>query len=230
MKISTVMILAAGLGKRLKPYTNKVPKPLIKIGKETILEKIIKKLRKYKVKKIVINVHYLKNKIKREINKKFKLNILFSEEKVLLDTGGGIKNALNILNTKYFFVINSDIIWIDKKNKLFKNLSNSWNEKKMDALLLLYPIKKKEKNLKPDFSVENSGRIINIKKNSQKYIFTGIQILKSDLFKKQKMKKFPLSIIYKELIKKKKIYGLIYKKNWFHLGTLDSLEKYKKML
>ena len=88
------MILAAGLGKRMKHYTKKVPKPLIKIGNETLIEKIIKNIEKNNFKKIVINIFYLKNKIKKELNNKFKVKILYSEEKALLNTGGGIKNAL----------------------------------------------------------------------------------------------------------------------------------------
>ena len=115
------MILAAGLGKRMKHYTKKVPKPLIKIGNETLIEKIIKNIEKNNFKKIVINIFYLKNKIKKELNNKFKVKILYSEEKALLNTGGGIKNALKILNSREFFVINSDIIIEDKIIILLKN-------------------------------------------------------------------------------------------------------------
>ena len=90
MNISTIMILAAGLGKRMKVNTNKVPKPLIKIGNETLIEKMIKKLEIKGFKKVVINIFYLKNKIKKELTNKFKIKILYSEEKILLNTGGGI--------------------------------------------------------------------------------------------------------------------------------------------
>ena len=230
MKISTAMILAAGLGKRLKPYTNKTPKPLIKIGQDTVIEKIIKKLEKYGQKKIVINVHYLRKQIKDKLNKKFKIKIFFSDEKKLLNTGGGIKNALEILNTKEFFVVNSDIVWIDQKFILFKKLINSWDQNKMDALLLLYPFEKINTNINGDFSMDKSGRITRVNKNSTKYIFTGIQILKANIFKNYRIKTFPLSLIYKELIFKKRIYGLVYNGKWFHVGTLDSLKKYKKMI
>ena len=142
MNISTIMILAAGLGKRLRPYTSNTPKSLIKIGKYTLIEKIINEIEKNRFKKIIINLHYLKEKIKKKLDKKYKIDIFFSEEKKLLNTGGGIKNALKIINEKEFFVINSDIVWSEKKKNPFNNLKNFWNKNKMDALLLLYPVAK----------------------------------------------------------------------------------------
>ena len=95
----------------------------------------------------------------------------------------------------------------------------------MDALLLLYP---KKKN-RGDYSINKSNRII-IDKNNPKYIFTGIQILKSKIFIKKKEKIFPLFPIYEQLIEKKRLFGLVYDGKWFHIGTLESLKEYKKML
>ena len=191
MNISTIMILAAGLGKRMKVYTNKVPKPLIKIGNETLIEKMIKKLEIKGFKKVVINIFYLKNKIKKELSSKFKIKIYYSEEKILLNTGGGIKNAIQLLKAKEFFVINSDIIWEEKKKNPFDQLNKFWNKDKMDALLLLYT--KRTNN--GDFNINKSNRIV-INKNNPKYIFIGIQILKSKLFLKTKKKIFHLYLIY----------------------------------
>ena len=225
MNISTIMILAAGLGKRMKRYSKKIPKPLIKIGSETLIEKIIKKLEINGFRKIVINIFYLKNKIKKELSNKFKTKIYYSEEKILLNTGGGIKNAIKILKAKEFFVINSDIIWEEKTSSPFNQLNKFWNEDKMDGLLLLYP--KKRKN--GDYNINKSNRIV-IEKNTPKYIFTGIQILKSKVFLKKKEKIFSLFSIYEQLIEKKRLFGLVYDGKWFHIGTLESLKEYKKML
>ena len=225
MGISTIMILAAGLGKRMKQYSKKVPKPLIKIGSETLIEKIIKKLEIQGFKKIVINIFYLKNKIKKKLSNKFKTKIYYSDEKTLLNTGGGIKNAIKILNAKEFFVVNSDIIWEEKTNSPFDQLNRFWNKDKMDALLLLY----REKKNRGDYNMNKSNRII-IDKNNPKYIFTGIQILKSSIFLKKKEKIFHLSSIYEQLIEKKRLFGLVYNEKWFHIGTLESLKEYEKML
>ena len=225
MDITTIMILAAGLGKRMKQYSKKVPKPLIKIGSETLIEKIIKKLEIQGFKKIVINIFYLKNKIKKKLSNKFKTKIYYSDEKTLLNTGGGIKNAIKILNAKEFFVVNSDIIWEEKTNSPFDQLNRFWNKDKMDALLLLY----REKKNRGDYNMNKSNRII-IDKNNPKYIFTGIQILKSSIFLKKKEKIFSLFSIYQQLIEKKRLFGLVYDGKWFHIGTLESLKEYKKML
>ena len=151
MKISTIMILAAGLGKRMESYTSNIPKPLIKIKNETLIEIIIKKLIFNNFEKVVINLFYLKDKIKKKLISKYKIKILFSEEKKLLNTGGGIKKALRIINSEEFFVINSDIILDDKKVSCFKRLNNFWDKNKMDALLLLYPIKKLKKKYRVIF-------------------------------------------------------------------------------
>jgi len=185
MNISTIMILAAGLGKRMKHYTKEVPKPLIKLNNETLIEKIIKRIENSGFKKIVINIFYLKSKIKKELNKKFKIRIFYSEEKTLLNTGGGIKNAIKILKDKEFFVVNSDIIWEERYKNPFKQLNEFWDNDKMDALLLLFP---KKANNNGDFNINKSYRIIKNKKNPR-YIFTGIQILKSKIFSKIKKKK-----------------------------------------
>ena len=226
MNISTIMILAAGLGKRMKHYTKKVPKPLIKLNNETLIEKIIKRIENSGFKKIVINIFYLKSKIKKELNKKFKIRIFYSEEKTLLNTGGGIKNAIKILKDKEFFVVNSDIIWEERYKNPFKQLNEFWDNDKMDALLLLFP---KKANNNGDFNINKSYRIIKNKKNPR-YIFTGIQILKSKIFSKIKKKKFPLSLIYDQLIEKRRIFGVVYNGNWFHIGTLESLKEYEMML
>jgi len=225
MNISTIMILAAGLGKRMKNYTKKVPKPLIKFGNETLIERIIKKIESYGFKRIVINIFYLKNKIKKKLNNKFKTEIFYSEEKILLNTGGGVKNAIKILNTKEFFVINSDIFWEDKNKSPFDQLNKFWNKNKMDALLLLYPKNK----YKGDYNISKSNRIVK-EVNNPKYVFTGIQILKSELFLKKKEKIFSLSLIYNQLIEKKRIFGVVYSGKWFHIGTLKSLKEHEKML
>jgi len=225
MNISTIMILAAGLGKRMENYTKKVPKPLIKFGNKTLIERIIKKLESYGFKRIVINIFYLKNKIKKKLNNKFKTKIFYSEENFLLNTGGGVKNAIKILNTKEFFVINSDIFWEDKNQSPFGQLNKFWNKNKMDALLLLYP-KNKDKG---DYNISKSNRIVK-DENNPKYVFTGIQILKSELFLKKKEKIFSLSLIYNQLIEKKIIFGLVYSGKWFHIGTLKSLKEHEKML
>jgi len=228
MKISTIMILAAGLGKRMGTYTNNLPKPLIKIKNKTLIEIIIKKLISNNFEKVVINLFYLKDKIKKKLIDKYKIKIFFSEEKKLLNTGGGIKKALKIINSEEFFVINSDIILEDKRISCFKKLNNFWDKNKMDALLLLYPTKKIKKKVLGDFTLDKSGRIC--KQETSPFIFTGVQILKSSLFSKVNKQIFPMQLIYNKLIKKKRIYGLVHDGKWFHIGTIESLKEYRKML
>ena len=138
--IKKAMILAAGFGKRMHPLTLKTPKPLLKIGKETILHNTIKFLEKFGVKEIIINVHYLREQIVEYINKrKYNLKINIIEEKnEILDTGGGILNAIQYFSDSPFFIINPDTIWSSNYLKEIKLMEKSFfeNEKSKCSLLV----------------------------------------------------------------------------------------------
>ena len=141
--INKAMILAAGFGKRLNPLTNNCPKPLIKIGNETLLSNTINFLQEFGIKQIVINTHYLGDQIKKYINeKKFKSNItIINEKEEILDTGGGIFNALKYFNEN-FLCINPDTIWNSNYIKESKNLEKDFFLNKRQCSLLLVDKKK----------------------------------------------------------------------------------------
>ena len=111
--IKRAMILAAGFGKRLQPLTNDCPKPLLKIGNKTLLSNTLELLNQFGIKEVVINVHYLQNKIISYIkDNKFKMTITISNEnEEILDTGGGVYNALKHFSNESFLVINPDTVW-----------------------------------------------------------------------------------------------------------------------
>ena len=224
--INKAMILAAGFGKRLNPLTNSCPKPLIKIGNETLLSNTINFLQDLGVKQIIINTHYLSDQIKKYINeKKFKSDIiLINEKEKILDTGGGIFNALKYFNES-FLCINPDTIWNSNYIKESKQLEKDFffNKRKC-CLLVVNKTKSFDKNLKGDFSLKN-GMITRENSEDLKYIYTGLQIIDPKIFSNTKDKIFSINLIWNELIKTKELFGIESNINFLHVSTLDIYKK-----
>ena len=135
-KIKTAMVLAAGYGTRLKPLTDRTPKPLVPVAGRPMIEYALDKLRAYGIKKIVINVSHLREQLAAYLSAIHDLTIEISEEAEPLETGGGLKRALPLLGTEPVFTINSDIIWTDEQESALDRLARHWNDTKMDFLLL----------------------------------------------------------------------------------------------
>jgi len=225
------MILAAGFGKRLNPLTLSCPKPLIKIGNKTLLSNTIKFLEDFGIKQIVINTHYLGDQIKKYINeKKFKSNIIIiNEDKKILDTGGGIFNALKYFNES-FLCINPDTIWNTNYIKESKLLENDFflNKRKC-SLLLVNKVKSFDENLKGDFSLKN-GLVTRNKNENLKYIYTGLQIMKPEIFSNLNLKIFSINRIWDELIKNSKLHGIESSIDFLHITNLSIYENLKENL
>tara|TARA_Y100001960_G_C14532735_1_gene756964 strand:- start:166 stop:855 length:690 start_codon:yes stop_codon:yes gene_type:complete len=220
--INKAMILAAGFGKRLNPLTLSCPKPLIKIGNETLLSNTIKFLEDFGIKQIVINTHYLGDQIKKYINeKKFKSNIIIiNEDKKILDTGGGIFNALKYFNES-FLCINPDTIWNTNYIKESKLLENDFflNKRKC-SLLLVNKVKSFDENLKGDFSLKN-GLVTRNKNENLKYIYTGLQIIDPKIFFNISNKIFSINLIWNRLIENNQLFGIESNLDFLHVSTLD---------
>ena len=220
------MILAAGFGKRLNPLTLDCPKPLLKIGKKTLLSNTINFLEEYKIEEVVINVHYLADQIIDYLNKKkFNLKItIINEKEKILDTGGGIFNALKYFNES-FLCINPDTIWNSNYIKESKKLENDFFSNKRQCSLLLVDKKKSfDKNLKGDFSLEN-GLITRENTENLKYIYTGLQIIDPKIFLDINDRIFSINLIWNKLIKSKQLFGLESNIDFLHVSTLDIYKK-----
>ena len=225
--IKKAMILAAGFGKRIHPLTLNLPKPLLKIGNETLLSNTINFLINFGVKEIVINVHYLREQIIDYINKgKFNLPIKIVQEKErILNTGGGILNAIKYFSNEPFLVINPDTLWNLKYLKELEIMEKDFflNEKNKCSMLVVDQLKSFDIHFKGDFNLENN--LIN--KKNFKYIYTGLQIIRPTVFNNINDKIFSINKIWDNLIEKNELYGSESKIEFLHVSTLNV---YKSLL
>ena len=230
MKITKAMVLCAGFGKRLHPLTLSNPKPLLKIGDNTLLSNTLNFLKQSGIKQIIINVHHLGNHIINYINKnKFNTAITTIHEKDdILDTGGGILNALAHFSNEPFFAINPDTIWNPSYLEELKVMEKNFftNKKSKCFLLVVNKNKSFDRSIKGDFNLENN--LINRKdKENLKYIYTGVQILTPNVFDHLDLKIFSINKIWDQLIQKGNLFAKESNVDFLHVSTLNI---YKSLL
>ena len=222
--LKKAMILAAGFGKRIHPLTLKYPKPLLKIGNETLLSNTLKFLGLFGIKQVVINVHYLGEHIVDYINKnKFNLTINIVREKdKILDTGGGVLNAIQNFSNEPFLTMNPDTIWNSYYLKELKLMEKLFFENKKNKCSLLVVNKKKsfDQSFSGDFNLENN--LISRKDGDNlNYIYTGLQIAKPEVFSDLNVGVFSINRIWNKLIKINKLHGMESNIDFLHVSTLD---------
>ena len=233
--IKKAMILAAGFGKRIRPLTLKHPKPLLKIGNKTLLSNTLKFLELFGIKQAVINVHYLGEQIVDYINRnQFNLTINIVKEKdKILDTGGGVLNAIQYFSNEPFLIINPDTIWNSHYLKELKLMEKLFFENKKGKCSLLIVNKEQsfDQSIKGDFNLKNN--LINRKDGDDlNSIYTGLQIIKPEVFNGLSEEVFSINRIWDQLIQRNELYGKESNINFLHVSTLDIyervLEKYFK--
>jgi len=228
--IKKAMILAAGFGKRIHPLTLKHPKPLLKIGKETLLSNTLKFLKLFGIKQAVINVHYLEEQIVDYISRnKFDLTVTVVKEKdKILDTGGGVLNAIQHFSNLPFLIINPDTIWNLHYLKALKLMEKSFFENKKNKCSLLVVNKKKsfDQSFKGDFNLENN-LISRKNRDDLNYIYTGLQVIKPEVFSDLDARVFSINRIWDKLIETNELHGIESNIDFLHVSTLDI---YKSLL
>ena len=229
MRINTALILCAGFGKRLKPITLNIPKPLLEIKDVSMLERCINLIEKIGIQKILINTFYLKNKFSEFLNSKnFNLDIKIIEDgEHILDTGGGIQNMIKNSNENDFLIFNPDTVWTNNYKDEILKMEEMYFGKKLENILLL--INKKlsfDKKLKGDFSLKNN---LISKETKKEFIFIGCQIINKKLFIKEKIENYSILEIWNNLLDQKKLYGYESQKDFYHLTDLDVFKKLKDL-
>jgi len=224
MKIKHGMILAAGLGKRMQPLTNKKPKPLLEIRGGTLLERAINLLINHGVEEITVNIHHLANQIEKfilDFQSDVKIKIS-DEKKLLLDTGGGVKKGAKEFKDNPFFVINPDTIWSNKYSEEIQSLEKEYFANKRPCLLMVKKELSLDNSFKGDFNLNNN--LISKDKHNQ-YIFTGLQIMKNDHLAFFNKNIFSMNEVWKKLISENNLGGLESNQKFYHLNTFEMFKK-----
>jgi N-acetyl-alpha-D-muramate 1-phosphate uridylyltransferase len=230
----TAMVLAAGLGKRMRPLTATRPKPLVEVAGKPLLDHALDRLRAAGVKRAVVNVHYLADALEAHVRKKVQdLEITISDEReLLLETGGGLVKALPLIDADPFLVVNSDNLWVDGPADSIRALAARWDDGAMDALLLLVPLARANcHNGKGDFHMDGAGRLSRRKPGRlAPFVFTGVQILSKRLFDDAKAEPFSLNVLWDRAIEKGRAFGLAHNGLWFDVGTPPAVKKTEEIL
>ena len=224
MKINTALILCAGFGKRLNPITLNTPKPLLKVNGLTLLDQCIRVIINLGVKKILINTFFLKEKFYEFLkNHNYKVDIEIIEDgNILLDTGGGILNLINKSNEENFLVFNPDTIWNKEYIKEINVMIDLYFSKKIKNLLLLADKDLSfDRGMLGDFGLKKNL----IDQKDKRYIYTGCQILNKSIVANEKLHKFPITQIWRDLINNNQLYGFQSKLKFYHTTNLDIFKR-----
>ena len=219
------MVLAAGFGLRLRPITERTPKPLVKVGDRTLVDRAIDRLEQFGVKTVVVNVHHLGHLIEQHLRKRKSPKIICSHEEKILETGGGIVKALPTLGNEPFFVANTDIMWLNGPRCALSRMAEAWDPERMDAMLLLhFTVDAYGYEGPGDFCVDPDGRIERRPESEiSPYLNTGVQILHPRLFEGMPEEPFSLNLLYDKAIENGRLYGIVHDGEWFHIGTPEGL-------
>ena len=223
----TAMIMAAGLGKRMRPLTATRPKPLIEVSGKALLDHVLEKLRAAGVRKVVVNVHYLADALEAHLaSRAHGLDVVISNERdLLLETGGGLVQAAPLIDADPFLALNSDNLWVDGPADTLKLLASHWDDAKMDALLLLVPLARalNHKGM-GDFHMTRTGRLRRRQRSHvAPFVFTGIQMLSKRLLRDAPEGPFSTNILWDRAIEEGRCFGAVHQGLWFDVGTPKSI-------
>jgi len=221
----TAMILAAGMGKRMRPLTASQPKPLVRVAGKPLIDHALDRLEDAGVAKAVVNVHYLADALEAHIVGRVAPAVTISDEREeLLETGGGMLKALPRLPDP-FFSLNSDNIWLDGPSSAFHDLSNRWNPDEMDALLLVVPHARAVNfNGAGDFQMDPLGCLRRrISGRIAPFIYTGIQLVSHRLMREAPEGAFSTNLLWNRAIEEGRLFGASFTGQWFEVGTPEAI-------
>lgn len=223
----TAMIMAAGLGKRMRPLTATRPKPLIEVNGKALLDHVLEKVHVAGVRKVVVNVHYLADALEAHLaSRDHGLEVVISDERnQLLETGGGLIKALPLIGDDPFLALNSDNLWIDGPADTIKLLASQWDNTKMDALLLLVPQARALNNKgMGDFHMDRAGRIRRRERSHvAPFVFTGVQMVSKRLLRDAPVGPFSTNVLWDRAIDEGRAFGAVHQGLWFDVGTPQSI-------
>jgi MurNAc alpha-1-phosphate uridylyltransferase len=222
----TAMVLAAGIGKRMRPITATVPKPLIEVAGRSLIDHGLDRLAEAGVERVVVNVHYLADLLSAHLARRRAPAVTISDERgMLLETGGGVKKALPLLGEAPFFLLNSDSFWIEGPRPNLDWLAAGWDESRMDALLMLAPTVSAIGYDGPgDFVMAPDGRLSRRpEREVAAFVYSGAAILHPRFFADAPEGAFSLNFLFDQAIETERLYGVRMDGTWLHVGTPEAI-------
>ncbi|MBH0113740.1 nucleotidyltransferase family protein [Novosphingobium sp. YJ-S2-02] len=229
----TAMVLAAGMGKRMRPLTASQPKPLVRVAGRALIDHALDRLEEAGVSNAVVNVHYLADALEGHLSvrKRGPATQISDERDALLETGGGMVRAQGLLPDP-FFCLNSDNIWIDGPENIFADLSRGWDPEKMDALLMMVP-HARARNYRGDgdFHLDADGRVSRRRQGRvAPFIFTGIQLVSKRLLRDAPEGGFSTNVLWSRAIEEGRLYGMSHQGEWFEVGEPGAIKPTEEYL
>jgi MurNAc alpha-1-phosphate uridylyltransferase len=228
------MVLAAGLGKRMRPLTATRPKPLVEVAGKPLLDHVLDRLRAAGIQRVVVNVHYLAAAVEAHLRDAAgDLEILISDEsRQLLETGGGVVKALPLIEDETFLIVNSDNLWVDGPVDAIRLLEQRWDDATMDALLLVVPLSQAHCHEGVgDFRMDPVGRLTRRAPGKPApFVYTGIQIVSRRLFREAPSGAFSMNLLWNRAIAEGRVFGLVHEGLWFDVGTPPALARTEAIL
>lgn len=224
--ITTAMVLAAGLGQRMRPLTLTLPKPLVRIGGRAMLDHALDRLDEAGIETAIVNVHHLADLVERHVEDRARPKIVISDERgVLLETGGGTKKALPLIGPAPFLLLNSDSLWIEGPHSNIARFVETWDPGRMDILLLLASTATSlGYEGRGDFSMDPGGAL---RRRGERevcpFVYAGVAILKPELFADTPDGAFSLNLLFDRAIVSNRLHGLRLDGQWLHVGTPASI-------
>jgi MurNAc alpha-1-phosphate uridylyltransferase len=227
-RAATAMVLAAGLGERMRPLTLRMPKPLVPIAGRPLIDHVLGRLAAAGVETAVVNVHYLPDQLEAHLANRHgqtPKTLVSDERGVLLDTGGGTKRALPLLGHGPFFIHNADSVWSEGASPALSRMLKKWNPASMDCLLLLAPAATSiGYAARGDFSMTADGRLTRRGPDEVvPFAFAGVSLCDESLFKDAPDGRFSLNTLWDRSLAKGRLYGIRLDGRWMHVGTPDAL-------
>jgi MurNAc alpha-1-phosphate uridylyltransferase len=220
------MVLAAGLGLRMRPITERMPKPLVRVAGKALLDHVLDKLGEAGVAHAVVNVHYLPDQIIRHVAARQAPRVTISDERdMVLGTGGGVVKALPLLGDAPFFHLNADTMWIDGVRPNLLRLADTFDPAAMDILMLLAPTATSVGyDGSGDYAMATDGRLIKRKeKQLVPFVYAGAAILSPKLFAGAPTGEFSLTDLFNRAEAGGRLFGLRLEGVWMHVGTPDAI-------
>jgi MurNAc alpha-1-phosphate uridylyltransferase len=231
---ASAMVMAAGLGKRMRPLTATRPKPLIEVAGRTLLDRALDGVAAAGIGHAVVNAHYFADQIEAAVrSRKAPAHIDISDERsLLLETGGGITKALPLLQGDSFYTINADNMWIDGPVDTLRLIANRWNPADMDALLLLVPLARAHGyEGRGDFHMDGLGRLTpRAGFKLAPFVYSGVQIISRNLFEGEAIEPFTMWRAWNKALAAGRMFGISHPGLWFHVGTPASIGETETLL